>query len=270
MDKIPKITHQTWFQGWDQLPEKYHGYTESLKFLNPNWEHMKWDEESLRAECEKFSPGALAKFGGFETMIQKIDFGRCVVLHNYGGVSVDCDAECLKPLEKIPGFDRYELILSKNPLNRIENKVASFGLSKNLVMFNNATMCCSKEHSVIRHFIEFLIENESWNEDSVLDTQIKTGPLITSIFFNKYLDYSELNILDSEIFEPWGNVTTRTVLDHKCDQSWTGFVAYPVKLYGAIKNNLVILITLLFVIIAFFTIRKFLAVILKRYMHLLI
>lgn len=251
----PRRTHQIWFQGWDQLPEKYHEYTESLAILNQNWEHMKWDEGTLRAECEKFSPEALKKFDGFDNMIQKVDFGRYVLLHNYGGVSVDCDAKCLRPLEKIPGLDRYDLILSKNSMDHLENKLTSFGLSKNIVMLNNATICCSKEHPVIKHFIEFLIENESWNEDLMLDTQLKTGPLITSIFFNKYLDYPEMNIVDSEIFEPWGNVTRRTVLNHMYAQSWTGFGAYPVMIYGTIKNNLVVFIALLVVIIAFFTIR---------------
>jgi hypothetical protein len=106
MVEIPKVTHQIWFQGWDQLPEKYREDTEKLSILNQNWEHKKWDEGSLRAECEKFSPEALSKFDEFDKMIQKIDFGRYIVLHNYGGVSVDCDAECLRPLEKIPGIDK--------------------------------------------------------------------------------------------------------------------------------------------------------------------
>ena len=68
-----------------------------------------------------------------------------------------------------------------------------------------------------------------------------------------------MSIVDSEIFEPWGNVTRRTVLNHRYDQSWTGFGAYPVMIYGAIKNNLVILIALLVVLIAFFVIRRLIA-----------
>ena len=253
---IPKVTHQIWFQGWKNLPEKYSADTEKLSSLNPNWEHMKWDEDSLRTECAKFSPEALAKFEEFPHMIQKIDFGRCVVLHNYGGVSVDCDAECLRPFEKTPGLDRYDLILSKNPLNRLENKVASFGFSKDMVMVNNATICCTKEHALMKQFIEFLIENESWNEDVVIDTQLKTGPLITSIFFNRYLDEPEMSILDHEIFEPWGSVTKRTVLDHKCDQSWTGFVALPVVFYKMVRNNLIWFLLLCIAIVKFVFIRK--------------
>jgi mannosyltransferase OCH1-like enzyme len=71
---IPHVTHQIWFQGWHELPEKYHEYTEKLAILNQNWEHMKWDELGLRAECAVFSPEAVAKFDSFPRMIQKVDF----------------------------------------------------------------------------------------------------------------------------------------------------------------------------------------------------
>jgi mannosyltransferase OCH1-like enzyme len=251
---IPKVTHQIWFQGWDNLPEKYTGDTDKLSILNPNWEHLKWDEESLRSECEKFSPQALTKFESFDKMIQKVDFGRYVVLYNYGGVSVDCDAECLRPLDKIPGLDKYDLILGKNSLTKLENKVASFGLSKDLVIINNATLCCTKDHPIMKQFIEFLIKNESWNEDLLLDTQLKTGPLILSVFFNKYLD--DVLILDSDIFEPFGNLNRRTILNHKYDQSWTGLGAVPVNVYKFIKNNLIWFLLCIVVIMKFIFVRK--------------
>jgi len=256
---IPKVTHQIWFQGWKTLPDKYLYNTEKLGILNQNWEHMKWDEESLRTECRKFSPEAVSKFEGFAHMIQKIDFGRYIVLYNYGGVSIDCDTECLRPLDKIPGVDRYDIILCKNSLNRLENKVASFGLAKDLVVLNNATICCSKEHPLVKQFIEFLIENESWNEDLFIDTQLKTGPLITSIFFNNYID--DILILDSDVFEPYGNINKRTILNHAYDQTWTGYGTFPVKFYKVIKNNLLILVVAIFIIIMFFSVRG----IAKRY-----
>lgn len=252
---IPKITHQIWFQGWDLLPDKYHSDVEKLEFLNPTWEHKKWDEKTLRAECEKFSPDALSKFDGFREMIQKIDFGRYVVLYNHGGVSIDCDVECLRPLDKVPSLDKYDFIISKNPLSKLENKACTYGLSKDLVIINNATICCSKENPIMKNFIEFLIKNESWNEDPGIDTQLKTGPLIVSVFFNKHIDNSDVNILDSEIFEPWGNITRRTVLNHKYDQSWTTTGAFLPKIYRVLKNNLAIILVLIVAIVLFFIIR---------------
>ena len=251
MATIPKVTHQIWFQGWDELPIKYLSDVEKLENMNKDWEHMKWDEEGLRAECAKFSPEALAKFDGFDKMIQKVDFGRYVVLHNYGGVSVDCDAECVRPLDKIPGFDRYDFIIGKNSLSKLENKASSFGLSHDLVIVNNATLCCSKGNSVVHGLIEFLIKNESWNENLMLDTQLKTGPLILSIFFNKHIDNQDVNILDADVFEPWGNINRRTILNHKYDQSWTQFGSFPVKIYRTVRNNLIIILIFIVALVAF-------------------
>jgi mannosyltransferase OCH1-like enzyme len=236
------------------LPEKYHDDVYKLEILNQNWEHKKWDEESLRAECEKFSPLALIKFDGFTNMIQKIDFGRYVVLYNHGGVSVDCDAECIRSLDKTPGIDRYDIILSKNPLTNLENKITTFGFSKNMVIINNATICCAKENPLMKQFIEFLIENESWNEDMMFDTQLKTGPLVMSVFFNKYLD--DVLILDSDVFEPFGNINRRTILNHKYDQSWTGFGSFPINIYKFIKNNLIWFLVGLIIITKFVFFRK--------------
>lgn len=256
---IPSLTHQIWFQGWDQLPEKYHGYTESLAILNQNWEHMKWDEGSLRAECEKFSPEALAKFDGFNHMIQKVDFGRYVVLYNYGGISVDCDAECLRPLEKIPGLDRYEILISRNAANTAEDFVMTRGLSTGTIMVNNATICCIKEHPIMKQFIDFLIENESGHDEETMDTQLKTGPLITSVFFNVYIDDPRIHILDSEIVEPWGHVNKRTVLNHVYSSSWVNpLFQWVPKLYTFLRMRVVIILfVFIFVFIAYF-IRKLL------------
>jgi mannosyltransferase OCH1-like enzyme len=260
---IAHITHQIWFQGWPELPYKYRNHIEKLENFNPNWEHMKWDSESLRSECEKFSPEALAKFDGFEKMIQKVDFGRYIVLYNYGGVSVDCDAECLRSFDKIPGIDRYDLILSKNPLNMMENKVATYGLSKDLIIINNATICCDKENYIMKHFIQFLIENESWNDDVMMDTQIKTGPLIMSIFFNKYLD--DVLILDSDIFEPFGNINKMTVINHEYEQSWTRTGALPIKIYRIIRNNFTILFFIFIIVLLFFIIKWHIILVSKVY-----
>lgn len=236
---IPKVTHQIWFQGWENLPEKYRENTEKLSILNQNWEHKKWDEHSLRAECEKFSQAALKKFDSFTQMINKIDFGRYIVLHNYGGVSVDCDAECLRPLEKIPGILNENFILSKwSQRSDFESWLCHRGLcSSDYIMFNNATFACEPKHPLMKHFIEFLIENKSWDDDIHWNTEVQTGPTITSIFFNHFLD--DIFVLDPEIVEPWGRVTRRTVLNHKYACSWMWPIFREIApYYLSIRNNL--------------------------------
>lgn len=241
MGVIPKVTHQIWFQGWNNLPEKYIQNVQSLRILNQNWEHMTWDEQSLRAECEKFSSEALTKFDGFNHMIQKIDFGRYVVLYNNGGVSVDCDVESLKPLDRIPGILTENLIISKwSQRSDFESLLCHRGVCPpGTIMFNNATIACSDKHPIMKHFIEFLIENQSHDRDPQWNTEIQTGPTIISYFFNHFLD--EIFILDPEIIEPWGNITRRTVLNHKYACSWMHPVVQWVSpFYLTVRNNLLL------------------------------
>lgn len=244
MGTIPKTTHQIWFQGWKNLPEKYTKNVQSLRILNENWDHMTWDEQSLRAECEKFSPEALVKFDGFSRMMAKLVFGRYVVLYNYGGISIDCDAECLRPLDKIPGINTESLIISKSPFGGWEDNLTLRGMAKDLVMFNCATIACTKENLLMKQFIEFLIKNESYDSDPQFEEQIQTGPLITSIFFNNFLD--EISILECEIIEPTGNITKRTVLNHKYELSWVHpalrFIKEP---YFFIRRNIVVILVII-------------------------
>ncbi len=246
MGQIPKVTHQIWFQGWDQFPEKYVKNVESLRILNQNWEHRKWDEGSLRAECENFSPEAVSKYDAFTNMIQKIDFGRYVVLYNNGGISIDCDAECLRPLDKIPGISNENLIISKwSQRSDFESWLCHRGACpRGAIMMNNATIACSPKHGIMKKFIEFLIENESRDPETQWDTEIQTGPTITSYFFNHYLD--DIFILDPEIIEPWGRITKRTVINHKYACSWMHpAIQWISPVYLIIRNNFLFWIIIL-------------------------
>jgi mannosyltransferase OCH1-like enzyme len=250
MATIPKVTHQIWFQGWNNLPEKYSKNVESLRILNQNWEHQTWDEQSLRAECEKFSPEALAKFDGYKRMIYKIDLGRYVVLHNYGGISIDCDAEPLRPLDKIPEINTSDFIISKwSRRSDFESFLCHRGLGEGLVMMNMATMACTKEHPLMKKLVEFMIENTSTYPDDVnFEEEVTTGPTIFSIFMNNFLD--EVSILDPEIIEPWGQVTRRTVLNHKyaCSWMWPA-LQWLAPHYLFIRNNLSLWIILVNIIL---------------------
>jgi len=240
---VPKITHQIWFQGWENLPEKYNENVLLLRCLNPDWEHLPWDETRLRKECEKLGSDYVAKFDSFTEMIHKIDFGRYVVLYNFGGVSIDVDTKPLRSLDKIPGIDRYDFTVSKWALGELEGLTVSRGMSEGLTMFNNAFFACSPKTYIMLDFINYVTKTSlSDPHDLEFDTQIKTGPIILSHFLNShYID--EINILDNEIVEPWGHVTKRTVLNHLYDGSWWDPVNSRFKgPYSWIRNNLTFIV----------------------------
>ena len=93
---IPPIVHQTWKRGNNQsIPENWRSCASS-------WAHpwlangasslrILWGDNSLRDAVEIFSPGLLATYDSYPTMVQRTDAARLVLLYLYGGIYADLD-----------------------------------------------------------------------------------------------------------------------------------------------------------------------------------
>jgi mannosyltransferase OCH1-like enzyme len=214
--KIPRITHQIWFQGWDKLPAKFQANADALARLNPNYTHMKWDEQGLRAECLKVGPEVAAKFDSFPLMIQKIDFGRYVVLYNYGGISVDTDMAQLKPIDMTPHIDTEEFIVSNIPF-------PTSYITKNI---NNAIIIVSPHNIIMNDLIMSIVQQTQIKDKYLTDSLYvmhTTGPIFFYTVINKYKNIIKL---DNKYFEPcfssdpFCSVSAVSIMDHQHEQSW--------------------------------------------------
>ena len=233
---IPKVTHQVWMQGWDQLPQKFHANVEKLRKMNPTWEHKTWDESQLRKACEEYGPECVAKFDSFEHFMQKVDFGRYVILYLYGGVTVDCDMEAIKPLDEIPNIDTAPLIVSKANDSDIETFVSTLGHIKNDSWFiNSAFICCEPKNPDMKRLVETCINDRTRREDYFSQSYFiltTTGPIRISLC----LKDSNMVILRPEVIESEFE-TLKSVFVHRHEFSWTEpSSAYMIKLYMAIKE----------------------------------
>ena len=211
---IPKITHQIWFQGWDKLPEEFNENVQRLHSFNPGYTHMKWDEKTLRTECLKISKECAAKFDSFELMIMKIDFGRYIVLYNYGGISVDTDMYSIKSIDNTPGLDKYNFIIS----------LTAAGVKTSL---NNAVILCTKENDIMLNIIQNIIQNDKKMSDyfvKELYVSEVVGPWAISSILNKYTD--RILLLDNKYYEPcysinpYCKIDSITIMDHRHKMSW--------------------------------------------------
>jgi inositol phosphorylceramide mannosyltransferase catalytic subunit len=176
---IPKITHQIWLQGWKSLPPKFKGNVESLRVSNPGYTHMVWDEKTLREECRKLFPAVLAKFESYTHFMQKIEFGRLVVLYGYGGISVDTDMKSLKPIDTTPKIDTAELIVSLS------------AFPGNLIgQTNNAIVLAKPHHPLILELITRMTSVTA-KENDFLTKELylagTTGPAIQNRFSRPYI-----------------------------------------------------------------------------------
>jgi mannosyltransferase OCH1-like enzyme len=226
--KIPRITHQIWFQGWDKLPAKFQVNADALAQLNPDYTHMKWDEKSLRAECLKVGPEVAAKFDSFPIMMQKIDLGRYAAVYNYGGVSVDTDMVQLKPINVTPGINTASLMVSTP------------GFPMNLMGYttNSALIITQPQHKILYELIQTIVANTTtqadykFKEQYIADT---TGPNMVASVFTKYR--GDIVFLDNKYFEPcWSFnpmciVGPTAIMDHKHEGSW---VSSTMKIFAVI------------------------------------
>jgi len=214
--KIPRITHQIWLQGWNALPPKFKGNVESLRTLNPGYTHMVWDEASLRDECRKLFPAVLAKFESLPYLVQKVDFGRLIVLYAYGGISVDTDMKSLKPIDTTPKIDTAELIISLSafPGNMIGQT-------------NNAIVLAKPHHPLLLELITRMTtvtakESDFLTKEFYLNGT--TGPSLQNTFF--YEHKGEIVFLDHRYYEPCFSVdpvctpSKESIMDHKHEMSW--------------------------------------------------
>jgi mannosyltransferase OCH1-like enzyme len=93
---IPKIIHQTWKNG--NLPPDFKIWSSTWRKINPDFQYKFYTDRDIERFVYKNYPHYIDLFESLIT-IEKIDMFRYLVLYHYGGVYVDMDCECLKPID---------------------------------------------------------------------------------------------------------------------------------------------------------------------------
>lgn len=91
---IPKKIHQIWL-GDKRAPQEF---IDTWPQLNPGWEHILWDEDMLRDCFPAVEKMRISELRDPYDYPCKSDLYRLHVLNRDGGVYVDTDCKCLKPL----------------------------------------------------------------------------------------------------------------------------------------------------------------------------
>jgi mannosyltransferase OCH1-like enzyme len=137
---IPKTFHRIWVG--PAMPAAFVRYGETWKEHHPDWEMILWNEKNMpELVNQKLYDEAPRIFPGFEGQLRS-DIARYEILHRYGGVYIDTDFECLKPIDElIEGvgfFCAWE----------IQGKVA-----------NNAILGCTPGHPFAKVLVDELEES---------------------------------------------------------------------------------------------------------------
>jgi mannosyltransferase OCH1-like enzyme len=94
---VPRVVHRVWL-GPEPLPGSFAAYGESWASLNPGWEVRLWTEETIPEDLRR--PEVRERL---RVPAERSDILRLEILWRHGGVYVDTDFECIRPLEPLVG-----------------------------------------------------------------------------------------------------------------------------------------------------------------------
>jgi inositol phosphorylceramide mannosyltransferase catalytic subunit len=93
--RIPRSIHRVWVGG-EPMPAEYERFGASFAEHNPNWEMRLWSEADLAELKIEEDERKRAR-----THSELSNLMRYEILRRYGGIYVDTDVECLRPLEPL-------------------------------------------------------------------------------------------------------------------------------------------------------------------------
>ncbi|PLW34560.1 hypothetical protein PCASD_12932 [Puccinia coronata f. sp. avenae] len=163
--RVPKIIHQTWKT--DQIPERWVPVRESCVAAHESWEYMLWTDQSGRELIEREYPWFLPVYDGYRYPIQRADAVRYFILHHYGGVYMDLDIGCLRPMDSLLRFD---LVLPQT---------VPVGISNDL-------MFSAKEHPFMDFIIHRLAQFDHDYRLNYATVMFSTGPMALSALLNMF------------------------------------------------------------------------------------
>lgn len=109
---VPRIIHHIWV-GPDPIPREFRGYVDSWRRHHPDWEMRMWTEDNFPEDLVR--PEARERL---RIPAERADILRLEVLYRYGGVYLDTDFECRRPLDGyIKDLDFFTAYLKPNRVN---------------------------------------------------------------------------------------------------------------------------------------------------------
>ncbi|MEM8995611.1 MAG: glycosyltransferase, partial [Acidobacteriota bacterium] len=96
---IERTLHQSWKTA--DVPERFRPWVDGVRRLHPDFDYRLWtDDDNERLIAERY-PWFFDTYRGYRHPVERADAARYFVIYTHGGVYLDLDMECLRPLDPL-------------------------------------------------------------------------------------------------------------------------------------------------------------------------
>lgn len=169
--RIPKKLHQIWLGNLSRKPTKL---MERCQKMHPTWEYRLWTDKDIG----QLKLSNLPFFNAWRAhqLAGAADVLRYELLYKFGGVYMDSDQLCLRPMDDLLGetaFLGYETL--GNPGGRPD-----------WPLINNAVMGATKQHPFLKQILGNLTSKVSIQDLVHHNAWYTVGPLLVTDIFKDY------------------------------------------------------------------------------------
>lgn len=203
--QIPKIIHQIWLQGENNIPADYPNYSASWKEKNPEFTYILWDDEMISELIKKIFPQFMKIYNSYPKLVQKVDSAKYIILYHYGGIYIDMDLECIQSLNGL--LNKYsnsscECILLKCDMN-ILARFAFYGTTNDIIQ-NCFAMSIPNFYLWKTCVEQMSVEDLDMKKYEILEKYIfrTTGPGLLTKVYHELKNKNGIYLLDTDVIEP--------------------------------------------------------------------
>lgn len=189
---IPKVIHKIWL-GPKAVPAKYLALDETFRRYCPDWRIRWWGDQDIAHALKYFHPNNAKAFRRSANWGEKSDIARYELLYRLGGVYVDTDVQCLKPINPLVDRCDVSMFVGRECWNKNENKF----------IYGNAVIGSAPGHCAMKDVVKSLYWEIKRSYEENIGTIWKIVKGSGPHFLTKILDrHSDVTVFSNEVFYP--------------------------------------------------------------------
>ncbi len=177
--------------GKEQIPINLQKCIKTCYDVHPEWKHMFWTDDNL-PNMDYFKE----EYDVDNNYARKSDLVRLMALYHYGGVYLDTDVECIKPMDKL--LDGYRFVVATE---------AGYPSKKNItkIHINNAVIASTKNNELLSKMLLKIKENYETVDmtgNPLSYVALLAGPPVFNKMWDDLYNNKHTKIYEYEYFYP--------------------------------------------------------------------